>query len=55
MCALMDGYTDYLCPMMDSPRAEGATDVRRLFDWEPFLLSRDKHAVEFYTVGLFIF
>uniref|UniRef100_A0A914I9T6 C-myc promoter-binding protein n=1 Tax=Globodera rostochiensis TaxID=31243 RepID=A0A914I9T6_GLORO len=48
ICCLMDGYTDFLCPIMESPWAEGATDVRNLFDWEQFIQSRDKNAVEFY-------
>ncbi|KAI3421289.1 hypothetical protein GPALN_014910 [Globodera pallida] len=49
ICCLMDGYTDFLCPIMESPWAEGATDVRNLFDWEQFIQSRDKNAVEFYA------
>ncbi|KAL3084594.1 hypothetical protein niasHS_009147 [Heterodera schachtii] len=49
MCCLMDGYTDFLCPIMDSPWKKGATDVCKLFDWEHFMQSRDKNSMEFYA------
>jgi hypothetical protein len=44
----MDGYTDYLCPIMSCPQQDGVTDVQHLFSWDHFLKSRDKSAVEFY-------
>jgi hypothetical protein len=48
MCSLMDGYTDYLCPLLQPPEAGEATDFQRLFDWDHFLLSRDRNSLEFY-------
>jgi hypothetical protein len=44
----MDDYSGYLRPLMCCPKEEGATDVQHLFDWDHFLQSRDKNAIDFY-------
>lgn len=44
----MDGYIDYLRPLLCSPKSEEELDINRLFDWNLFLHSRDKHSVGFY-------
>ncbi|KAL7072589.1 hypothetical protein ACQ4LE_008210 [Meloidogyne hapla] len=48
ICALMDGYLDYLRPLLSSPKSEEELDINRLFDWNLFLHSRDKHSFGFY-------
>jgi len=44
----MDGYLDYLRPLLISPKSEEELDINRLFDWNLFLHSRDKHSSLFY-------
>ncbi|CAK5074865.1 unnamed protein product [Meloidogyne enterolobii] len=48
VCSLMDGYLDYLRPLLSSPKSEEELDINRLFDWNLFLHSRDKHSSLFY-------
>jgi hypothetical protein len=44
----MDGYSDFLRPLLNSPKCEDELDIGRLFDWNLFLHSRDKHSYAFY-------